>query len=468
MRLRQGICKALALYFFPRLQQYRCMILKKDYQIVARLRRELHAQTTREIYRVSSGDFSRQPTLTLPKVATLILRGHKVSEQNSLNKFFRELGTPEVILTGSAYCQARQKLHPELFVHLNSCAVEEFREASQADGTWQTWRGHRLLGADGTKLNLPNSAQLRDAYTVVGNQHGAAGECVQGLAVVLYDLLNDLGQAAHLGPLAHEPQVLMTQLGAHTQPGDVLVLDRNFADYLLIAWAAQHRREVIIRCSLTAFSVVADFVASDEVDRVVKLSCPRRSQTRAAVRAQNLPETVTVRLLKFRLPSGETEVLLTSLCDQQSYPYAEFYRVYGWRWNQETFYDRFKNIFEVERFSGVSRQTVEQDFYGVLFLATLEAALAQSAQAALSSRTRARGSQAQPQLNRAVSYVSLLDHTVVLLADPERPIEQVVDQLHRLFQTNPKYNAPGRKFPRPARSPSRSLRHQRYRKRLTS
>lgn len=444
------------------------MILKKDCRIVTRLRRELHAPTTRETYRVSPGDFSRQPTLTLPNVATLILRGHHVSEQNGLNKFFRELGTPEVVMTGSAYCQARQKLRPELFIHLNHCAVEEFQDASQADRTWQTWRGHRLLGADGTKLNLPNSAQLRAAYTLVGNQHGAAGECVQGLAVVLYDLLNDLGQAAHLGPLAHEPQVLMTRLGSDTQPGDVLVLDRNFADYLLIAWAVQHQRELIIRCSLKAFSVVADFAASDEVERVVSLHCPTRCKTRAAVRAQNLPETVTVRLLKFTLPSGETEVLLTTLCDRRLYPHAEFYQVYGWRWNQETFYDRFKNIFEVERFSGVSQQAVEQDFYGVLFLATLESTLAQSAQTTLSLRTQARGSQAQPQLNRAVSYVSLLDHTVALLADPQRPVEEVVGQLHRLLQTNPKYNKPGRKFPRSARSPSRSLRHQRYRKRLTS
>lgn len=444
------------------------MILKKDCRIVRRLRDELHGSRLRESYRVSPGDFSRQPILTFANVATLILRGHQVSEQNGLNKFFRELGTPEVVMTGSAYCQARQKLRPELFIHLNKCVVEEFRDASQADQSWQSWRGHRLLGADGTKLNLPNSAQLRAAYTVVGNQHGAAGECVQGLAVVLYDLLNDLGEAAHLGPLAHEPRVLMTRLGVETQPGDVLVLDRNFADYLLLAWGVKHRRELIIRCSLTAFSVVADFVASDEVDRVVRLHCPTRSTTRAAVRAQDLPETLSVRLLKFTLPSGETEVLLTTLCDHQLYARAEFYQVYGWRWNQETFYDRFKNIFEVERFSGLSRQTVEQDFYGVLFLATLESTLAQSAQSSLSSRAHARRSQAQPQLNRAVSYVSLLDHTVALLADPLRPVEEVVGQLHRLLQTNPKYNLPGRKFPRSPRSPSRSLRHQRYRKRLTS
>jgi hypothetical protein len=43
-----------------------------------------------------------------------------------------------------------------------------------------------------------------------------------------------------------------------------------------------------------------------------------------------------------------------------------------------------------------------------------------------------------------------------------------VAQLRLLLQTNPKYNPPGRKFDRRARSTARSLRHQRYRKRLTN
>lgn len=443
------------------------MILKRDCQIVAHLRQELHATTTRERFRVRPADFSRQPDLTLPRVAALILRGHQVSQQNALNKAWRELGEPEPPPSGSAYCWARQKLRPELFVHLNTCVVTEFSSLAQADGTWRTWRGHRVLGADGTKLNLPDTPELRASYSVISNQHGAASSGVQGLAVVLYDLLNDLGYAAHLGPLAHEPDVLIEHLGAQTQADALLVLDRNFAEYALLAWGVAHNRALLIRCPRQSFSVINDFWASEAVDAVVTLHCPRRANTRAFVKAQGLPESIMVRLLKFTLETGETEVLVTTLCDPVRYPRAEFYQVYGWRWGQETYYDRLKNIFALERFSGLLPLTIEQDFYGVLFLATLESTLAQSAQSALTARQQARSSQAQPQVNRAVSYVSLLDHTMALLADPQRPLEEVVGELHQLLQTNPKYNKPGRKFDRPARSPSRSLRHQRYRKRLT-
>ena len=444
------------------------MIVKKDCRIVARVRAELHAQVTQAEFRRAEGAFSRKPKLTFARVATLILRGRQVSQQNAVNKFFRELGEPELEVTGAAYCQARQKLKPELFVHLNDCVVADFTTLSHLDGTWREWHGHRLLGGDGTKLNLPDTPAMRATYSVVGNQHGAAGETVQGLAVVVYDLLNDLGVAAHLGKLAHEPDVLAQQLAAASATNDVFVLDRNFADYAFIAWGVQQERGLIIRCPRSSFGVVNDFWESDLTDQVVTLRCSTRRSTRAEVKAQGLPEVVTVRLLKFKLPTGEPEVLLTTLCDQQRYPHAEFYQVYGWRWRQETYYDRVKNIFELERFSGLTPLAIAQDFYGVLFLATLESTLAHSAQAALTARAASRSPRVMPRVNRAVSYVSLLDHTVALLADPQRSLEAVVRQLHRLLQTNPKYNAADRKFDRPARSPARSLRYQRYRKRLTS
>ncbi|MCI0387978.1 MAG: IS4 family transposase [Acidobacteria bacterium] len=443
------------------------MSQQKELQVVARVRTELFNEQAWAAYRVEPTNFTRRRSLTLPRVATLILRGHKVSQQNALNKFFRELDQVEDLTTASAYSQARQKLRPELFVRLNQVTHDEYRTLCEADGSWRQWRGHRLLGGDGTKLNLPDNAELRQSFSVISNQHGAAGTCVQALGVVLYDLLNDLGVAAHLGPLAAEQDVLLLELWQHTQAGDVLVLDRNFADYAVIAWAVASGRSVVIRCPQQSFGAVNAFWASTEAEKIVSLSVTRRQA--AFVHTHGLPETVQVRLLRFTLPTGETEVLLTTLCDTLQYPCAEFYQVYGWRWNQEVYYDRLKNIFEVERFSGLNERAIQQDWYGVIFLMTLESVLAQGVQQALTARAQARQAPSVPQVNRAVSYTSLLDTTVALLADPQVPLAQVLQQLHRLLQTNPIYPRPDRAPPpRKERSLARSLRQQRYRKRLTS
>lgn len=424
----------------------------------------LQAEETRRNFRVQPQDFTRSRLLPLPVVALSILRGHKVSQQNTLHKVFRELEQLEVVPTASAYCQARQKLRPELFAHLNQVVVTQFynREAT-VPGTVRRWHGRRLLGADGTKLNLPDTPALRQAFSVHHNQHQAY---VQATAVVLHDLLNDLALAASLGPVSGEKRPLLEHLWAATQEDDVLVLDRNFGDYSLVAWAVLTQRDVIIRCRRQSFQVVEEFWQADAVEAWVTLAVSQSAPTQRFVRTHGLPTHVRVRLLKFTLPNGETEVLLTTLCDPVQFPRAEFYTVYGWRWRDEIYYDRIKNIFEVERFSGESAHVIRQDFLGVVFLATLESVLTKQPQAALQAQDTARATQTRAQVNRAVSYVALLDEAVGLLGDERVHPEDVLAQLRGLFSKNPTRQKAGRKFNRPKLKHSRKLRYQQYTKRL--
>ena len=436
----------------------------KELQIVARLRETLSADTTRTQFRMNPTDFTRTRRLPLPRVATLILRGHKVSPQNALNKVFRELDVLADVPTGSAYCQARQKLRPALFAHLNQQSVTDFYALSGADQSLYRWHGHRILGADGTTLNLPDTTETRQTFSVVSNQYTTY---VQATAVVLYDLGNDLGLAASLGPLSGEQGPLFEQLWAATQPDDVRVLDRNFADYEIMARAVRAGRHIVIRCP-RQFNAVKAFWDSAASDQVITLAAPDTAGLRALLRDGLLPATVRVRLLKFSLPSGESEVLLTDLCDQRAYPRADFFALYGRRWGQETYYDRFKHIFEVERWSGQSVLTLQQDFWGVLFLSTLESVLTQSAQTSLAQRDQLRQPETNAQVHRAVSYVALIDQVVGLLLDPQVSPQQTLARLHHLFQMNPTRPRPGRRVKRPPLKYARRVRHLLYRKRLTA
>ena len=190
------------------------------------------------------------------------------------------------------------------------------------------------------------------------------------------------------------------------------------------------------------------------------------ASARTYVTEQQLAATLRVRLLKVRLPSGEGEVLGTDLLDARRYPAAEFKAVYGWRWNHETYHDRIKNIFEVERFSGKSVQAIKQDFYGVIFLATLESILSKPAQAELTAQGAARACRTAPQVNRAVSYVTVLEHIVQLLGDPHRSPVSTLAAIERLLLTSPTRQRPGRHFPRHKRSAAFRLRFAKYRKRV--
>ena len=431
---------------------------------MAHLRETLNAEATSARFRRTATAFTRQRQLPMSRVALLIMRGHKVSQQTALNKVFTELGAADQVPTSSAYCQARQKLDPALFGQLNQQIVNDFYTLSRDDQSLNRWHGHRLVGADGTRLNLPDTSETRRVFSIAVNQHT---DDVQATAVVLYDLGNDWGLAASLGPVSSEKGPLFQQLWAATQPGDVLVLDRNFADYELIARALQAGRHVVIRCP-HQFKAVKAFWAAPTDDQVVDLRAPDAAGLREWVHHGVLPPTLHVRLLKFTLPSGDTEVLLTDLCDPTPYPRAEFFTLYGRRWNQETYYHRFKHICEVERWSGPRVLTIQQDFFGVLFLMTLESILTQSAQHALTQRDQRRQPHTRAQVNRAISYVALLDQVVPLLLDTQVPLDETVAQLQQLFQTNPTRQRPGRRTSRPEPKDSRRLRYLSDPKRLTA
>ncbi len=421
-----------------------------------------------QLYRKSPKDFTRQRILPFSYLVVLMLSGHKLSLQNALNKFFKSLGKVFQVPTGSAYCQSRQKIKAEVFVHLNASVRDDFYELYGAEKKVKKWLGHRLLGSDGTYLNLPDTKELRSAFSVHRNQHqGEQFAYVQALGMVLYDLRNDIGVRGVLAP-SHtaEKSLLFNQLWSQLQAGDVLVLDRNSADYTIISQAVRDQIEVVIRCPRQSLKAVMEFFQSRDRERIVKLSVPQSVRTQKYVKENDLPEEVTVRLLKFKLANGEEEVLLTSLCDQKKYRRKEFFKVYGWRWGDETYYDRLKNIFELERFSGLSEESIKQDFYGVIFLATLESVLSQETESEMQEMAAERETKTMPQVNHAISYVALVGEVAKLLLDPEVSVKETLRELKHLFRRNPSRVRKGRRYERKKVSHAHKLRYHRYTKRV--
>ena len=79
---------------------------------------------------------------------------------------------------------------------------------------------------------------------------------------------------------------------------------------------------------------------------------------------------VKVRIVKFVLPSGEIESLLTNLFDLDE---SEFKDLYFKRWRIEVKYDVVKNKLEMPCFSGFSENVIMQDFWISIYLANMAA-----------------------------------------------------------------------------------------------
>ena len=86
-----------------------------------------------------------------------------------------------------------------------------------------------------------------------------------------------------------------------------------------------------------------------------------------------------VRVIKFMLGSGEEEMLITDLFDEDM-GVDDFKKLYFMRWPVETKYDELKNKLEIENFTGWTKKAIEQDFYATMYLSNIAAAARWEAQ----------------------------------------------------------------------------------------
>jgi len=120
-----------------------------------------------------------------------------------------------------------------------------------------------------------------------------------------------------------------------------LLFDRNFSSYLFLANLTQKNRHFVIRCPKNSFKVVRELFQNNLVDsRVVTLT--PNDKIFKEIKNLGLSLSIKVRFVAVRLSTGELEVLVTSLIDEEEYPTEEFKAIYNLRWGVETLFDVLK------------------------------------------------------------------------------------------------------------------------------
>jgi hypothetical protein len=393
-------------------------------------------------------DFTRQRQLTFPLLMLFLLQQTLKSIQRHLHEFLDELAQGQIFepLTSGAVTHARAKLKESAFTELNQECV--LPTVYGPEHPIQRWRGHRLIGVDSSLVRLPESQELGQTFgwKEASNQHGSTGtRYPEARLSVIYDLLNRIGLDARLEPSTVGEVTLALQQLEHLQPGDIEINDRGFTGYLYLASVAQRGRHFIARCSTGSFLAAQEMFRLNKANqsKAVWLFAP--PDQKAQCQRLGLPLKMRVRFVSLRLPSGELEVLATSLLNETLYPTEEFLTVYHWRWGHETFHLMLKGRLELENFSGRTVEAIRQDTQAAVLLANLESVLSEPAQAALTEQSTP---QTQPrQVNRSNSYHALKDQVLDLLYR-NIPVPIVINKLMKLFKGSPVAVRPKRTVPR--------------------
>ena len=326
-------------------------------QLVQNLTSKIFSPDFVEKHRKSEKDFTRNRSLTFPRLITFMLNMVNGSIQSELNRFFQVVHDSPVTLDSvstAAFCKARKKFSHTAFKELNTCLIDTFYDSSHV----KRWKGFRLLAVDGSVTTLPETPELFEHYGKARERSYTPAVRISQLYDVKNKLTIDLQVDSHK---TGERNQAVKHL-EYVQPNDLVLYDRGYPAAWFFILHQIKNIDFCARVTLNSSNVLKDFLCSGNNDEVVSLPCIDKSLRRC--RNDGLPtHAIKVRLIRIELASGLTEILMTSLIDDQAYPYECFKDLYRERWGIEEDYKLMKSRLNIENFSGYSVESILQDIH---------------------------------------------------------------------------------------------------------
>jgi hypothetical protein len=345
---------------------------------------------------------------------------------------------PEV--SKAAFCKARVKLKHTAFIALSDIILDEFYNSNQV----QYWRGYRVIGIDGSTAELPNSDEIRNKYGIF--KHRDDGKTTSmGRMLMVYDTLNHLALASSIDKTEESETSMLWQClpGLDLKKNDLLVFDRYYASHLLFFYLDKRDVQFCFRMKKNWWKAIETFYNSGKDSNVVTLELPRKDHANAAIHGITKTK-LRCRLTRVELEGGETEILLTSLVNEDIFSVADTKELYGLRWNIENAYKTFKHKVCIENFSGKSVKSILQDFYVKIFIMNLTAVGARPINEALKKQSVKVKYTYQINLTEAIAT---LKRAVVSFFITNK-ITKALKRLYERMSTITEPIRPGRKFKR--------------------
>ena len=262
----------------------------------------------------------------------------------------------------SSVSQARARLGSEPMKWLFERSALAWAHASAGA---RCWRGLSLYGIDGSSLRVPDTPENREHFGGQSGRQGSESGYPMARVVALMVLRSHLLAGVWLGPYGGTSELEPAkELRAAIPDNSLTVLDRGFlaASVLLGIQGNGQNRHWLTRAKSN--SQMRQLRRLGKGDDLVELDVSRRARSQDA----SLPQTWTMRAIRYHRKGYRPQTLLTSLLDAEQYPAAEIIALYHERWELELGYDELKTemLDREETIRSKTREGVEQELWGLL------------------------------------------------------------------------------------------------------
>lgn len=262
----------------------------------------------------------------------------------------------------SPYCQARGNLPLERLEQIHHRVVGE---VDQIIGAGDLWCGRRVLVADGSTVTAPDTPENQDVYPQQSVQRPGCGFPIIRI-VALLSLASGMLVSWATGNWHQHEVTLLQTLWDYLLPGDVLLADRGFCNWSLLAQCLQRNLDAVFRLK---GSRRGDFRRGRRLSRDERLVQWRKPAEPAWTVTKKLwaqmPEVLNLRLVRCRLalPGFRTRqvILVTTLLESKAFPPAKLAELYYRRWSMELSLRNLKITLQMDQLSCKTPANLERE-----------------------------------------------------------------------------------------------------------
>ena len=331
--------------------------MEKLISAISFIKSMIRVQDFQTKHKSSRSDFTKECLLDFEKVMLFVLGRTNTLLDFEIMNFCEKQGMAS--FSKAAMVEARKKVCFKAF----RCVLQNLSHLLPKD---KLYKCYQLVGVDGTELQLPKSPAITKRYgTKRDNCNWPRAHIVS-----FYDVLNHYYLDASFDAYpCDERQAAINMLDENfTMQPQIYLLDRGFPSIGMFQKLNDCGKKFVFRVPKNFSAEVMAFTASDEDDIHTSVTYTK-SRTRTNRTSKNLvlPYTFNIRFVKFVLESGEEEILMTNLFENE-FSKDDLYTLYGLRWGIETSYNHEKNRSMIEQWGSVLENSIKQEFYSALIL----------------------------------------------------------------------------------------------------
>ncbi len=286
-----------------------------------------------------------------------------------LNAWRTARGLPRCSSETTAYCKARVRLPEPLFARLLAWTADRCDQA--ADRGW-LFQGREVELVDGLTVTMADTGENQKQYPQLAKQRPGCGFPLARLVTILSlatGAVSSLAIGPYAGKRTGETSLLRTLLH-RIEPGKILLADRYYATFWLLALGEMQQIDLVTRTHQLRRIDFRKGLKQGSYDQLV--AYPRPARPAWMTRAEYLrhPAFILVRHVRFRVEQlgfrTREVTLATTLLDAQVYSAANLAQLYRQRWLVELHIRSLKTQMQMEHLRCKTPAMIRKELYAHL------------------------------------------------------------------------------------------------------